>query len=186
MRKEMRYLADNNKINISDEESSTGGSNLMHENYLKLKSIAEGMLTNRYSYMKLRAPGFMDLVVERIWSNRISLSHYYEQNGDLMADPDMELIVDHKNEILRAATFQQDNLGIYQIAINGACIIDGCLADELNCFLNQWLSNIALQGHIPYKAYYDDDVMGDCYEVRFDTKGNEIKPDYIEEEDLEL
>ena len=97
----------------SNQESSIGGSNLLHENYLNLKKIVEGMLTERYRYMKLRAPGFMDLVIEKIWDNRISLSHYYEQIGDLMSDPDMEIIVDHKNEILRSATFQQDNMGFY-------------------------------------------------------------------------
>jgi hypothetical protein len=168
------------------QESSKDGSNLLHENYLKLKEIASGILDNRYSYMKLHAPGFMDLVIEKIWNNRISMSHYYEQNGDLMADPDVEIIVDSENEILRPVTFQQDNLGVYQYAYQGDTLVDENLANELNGFLSQWLDNIKLQGHIPYKAHYSEDVMGDCYEVTFDEVGNEIEPNIDEDDEIDM
>ncbi len=36
--------------------------------------------------------GFMAAVVERIGPHRYSVAHYYEQNGDLVADPDLELV----------------------------------------------------------------------------------------------
>lgn len=36
--------------------------------------------------------GFMAAVVERIGANRYSVAHYYEQNGDKIADPDLELV----------------------------------------------------------------------------------------------
>lgn len=35
---------------------------------------------------------FMPVVVERIGSNRFSVAHYYEQNGDLVPDPDLEFV----------------------------------------------------------------------------------------------
>jgi hypothetical protein len=38
------------------------------------------------------ASGFMAAVVERIGPHRYSVAHYYEQNGDLIADPDLELV----------------------------------------------------------------------------------------------
>ena len=34
----------------------------------------------------------MAVSVERIGDNRFSVAHYYEQNGDLVADPDLELV----------------------------------------------------------------------------------------------
>lgn len=173
-------------ITDTEQESSNDGSNLLHENYLKLKEIAEGILDNRYSYMKLHAPGFMDLVIEKIWNDRISMSHYYEQNGDLMADPDVEIIVDSENGTLRPATFQQDNLGVYQCAYQGNTLVDETLATELNGFLSQWLDNIKLQGHIPYKAHYSEGIMGDCYEVVFDEVGNEIEPNIDEDDELDM
>lgn len=172
-----------NKLEVT--ESSIGDSILLHENYLKLKEIAEGILTDRYRYMKLKAPGFMDLIIEKLWNNRISLSHYYQQNGDLMADPDVEIIVDQENEKLVAATFQQDNLGIYHKAYEGDELIDDYLAKELNEFLSEWLNNISEQGHIPVEAYYSDDIVIDNDICTFDEEGNEITQNNLDE-DLEL
>lgn len=37
------------------------------------------------------APGtYMAVVVERLSENTFSIAHYFEQNGDLVSDPDME------------------------------------------------------------------------------------------------
>lgn len=148
--------------------------NITHENYKRLEKIAPGILEGRYRYMKLQAPAFMDLVIEKLWPNRISLSHYYEQNGDLMSDPDMELIVDYENKTIEAATFQQDNLGIYHEAYQGENLINKDLNNELNHFLEDWLKNIGRQGHIVYKAYYADDIESANDEPFFDEQGNEI------------
>lgn len=65
MMKEKNLDKLNEKNNYVTQESSADGSNLMHENYMKLKKIAEGLLNGRYSYMKFNAPGFMDLVAEK-------------------------------------------------------------------------------------------------------------------------
>lgn len=149
-------------------------NDITHENYKKLMKIAPGILNGRYRYMKLKAPGFMDLVIEKLYENRISLSHYYEQNGDLMSDPDMELIVDQNQKTLTAATFQQDNMAIFHEAYQGDELINPDLEDELNDFLNDWLSNIVRQGHIVYKAYYSEDIDESNVEPTFDDKGHEI------------
>jgi len=183
----MRCLDNNKELNeVKNKESSDVDSILLHENYLKLKQIAEGIMTDRYHYMKLKAPGFMDLVIEKIGDNRISLSHYYEQNGDLMADPDVEIIVDHNSETARAATFQQDNMAIYQSAYNGDQLTDEYLAKELDDFLGDWLKNIKAQGHIPYKAYYSSGIMSQLNNVKFDEEGQEIVADIVEDDDLEM
>ena len=126
--------------------------------------------------MKLKAPGFMDLVIEKLYDNRISLSHYYTQNGDLMSDPDMELILDKENKTLKAVTFQQDNMGIYQNVFSGE-EENVNLATELNIFLDDWLKNIERQGHILYKAHYSEEYLSEYEEPIFDEKGIEIIPD---------
>jgi len=149
-------------------------NDIQHENYKRLLKVAPGILNGRYSYMKLRTPGFMDLVIEKLYKNRISLSHYYEQNGDLMSDPDMELIVDHKNKTLTAATFQQDNMAIYHEAYRGEELVNPDLEDDLNNFLEDWLSNISRQGHLVYKAHYSEGIDEETKEPTFDDKGNEI------------
>ena len=45
------------------------------------------------TYRKIDKTGgtFMPVVVERVGPHRFSVAHYYEQNGDLVADPDLEL-----------------------------------------------------------------------------------------------
>lgn len=186
---EKRYKGDEPPIrkhayqgNLFEDNSS---ELLKHENFNQLYDIAPGIIENRYTYMKLQAPGFMDLVIEKFWDNRISLSHYYEQNGDLMSDPDMELILDLKNETLTAATYKQDNLMIYHEAYNDTKLIDPALEIELNGFLEDWLKNIKAQGHIPYKAYYSEVAETDREEPVFDLEGNEVgmmdlKPEKID------
>lgn len=156
-------------------------TDITHENYKRLMKIAPGILNGRYDYMKLRAPGFMDLVIEKLYEGRISMTHYYEQNGDLMSDPDVELIVDTKNKTLKAATFQQDNLALYHEAYRGDTLINPDLADDLNIFLRDWLSNLGKQGHTLYKANFAEGVDEGSSEPLFDDKGNEILPELKDE-----
>lgn len=33
--------------------------------------------------------GYMDLTIEKVWENQISVAHYYKQFGDLMRDPEI-------------------------------------------------------------------------------------------------
>lgn len=66
------------------------------------------------------APGaFMAVHVEHTGDCHLgpmfSVAHYYEQNGDLMKDPDMVFICAQGEYY--PIEFQQDNLGIYQCAV---------------------------------------------------------------------
>lgn len=78
---------------------------------------------------------------------RISLSHTYLQNGDVMADPDMEIRVwlDEGWQRAEALTFQQDGLGIYQQVYPDPQHVDLRLKRQLNDFLLTWLNNIRKQ-----------------------------------------
>jgi len=42
-------------------------------------------------YMKFTSEGLMDLNVDNLLGNRISLAHNGKQNGDVMSDPDMQV-----------------------------------------------------------------------------------------------
>lgn len=100
-----------------------------------------------------KSEGYMDLCVERIKDNCLSLIHYYIQTGDKMCDPDMEVIFDSRRNIVEALTFQQDSFGIFEriyTTIGGRVKVNEGLKKELNSFLNQWLRNIKKQG---YKLY---------------------------------
>ncbi|GEM_PF-933549 len=67
-----------------------------------------------YHHLKLESSGFMPLCIEHVGSNQISLAHYYEQNGDLMRDPDVVMEIDLANKGAFPLTYQQDGLGLYQ------------------------------------------------------------------------
>ena len=62
---------------------------------------------------------FMSVHVENIGSCDLgpmfSVAHYYEQNGDLMKDPDMVFV--RSKDDYYPIEFQQDNLAIYQCAV---------------------------------------------------------------------
>ncbi|MCI0401371.1 MAG: hypothetical protein L0Z68_08750 [Gammaproteobacteria bacterium] len=61
-------------------------------------------------YAKSQVPGFMDLNLDLLSRNdeiiTVALSHYYEQNGDLILDPDIVIRIDTKNDTVEAVTFQ--------------------------------------------------------------------------------
>ena len=107
------------------------------KNYVLLEKFALPILAGDAYYMKLSCPGMMDLHVEKIEDDRIALSHYYKQNGDMMADPDMEFTFDTANRLLIAETYQQDNLSYFVTAEDSMET-----AQDLNYFASDWLQNI--------------------------------------------
>lgn len=81
------------------------------------------------------------------------MAHNYVLNGDLMADPDVEFIVDKDKELLLPQTYQQDNLQFYEVA-------DTPLKqNELNQFMNQWLKNIPEQKYKVNAIYTEKDEI---------------------------
>ena len=125
------------------------------------KAIKPFLLTvdREEGHKHFKSPGFMDLVIENLQFSDFegnpvySMSHYGEQNGDLMADPDMEFAVDDRNQRIIPRTFRNDYMGIMQevfkVAPDGIRYSDRLLVD-LDHFLWQWLQNIDDQG---FKAF---------------------------------
>ena len=67
------------------------------------------------------------------------MAHYYEQNGDLMVDPEIVFDIDSKNKTLTAVSYQQDGMGIYK-RMNQTDEQDNC-----NSFVDTWFNNISTQ-----------------------------------------
>jgi len=99
---------------------------------------------------------FMPVSVEQIFENekykQISIAHYYEQEGDLLADPEMVFIYSKALDVFYASYFKQDNLGIEEDSIimeQGE--IKGYRArmqKNHNEFANLWLKNIKHQQNL--------------------------------------
>lgn len=124
---------------------------------------------NNQDHVKLLSDGFMPLVIEKLQegiqtvygrATQYSLTHYYEQNGDAMRDPDMCFLVidlreDLKNEehlFIFPILFQQDNLGLYEESVvieNNKVTSYKPVWQKAHCtFANQWLLNIKHQGFL--------------------------------------
>ena len=124
-------------------------------NYKRLLPFIQGMGEDD-DHRRYEAPGFMPLTVEYLhFTDRhghpvYSLTHYGEQNGDLMADPDMTVAVDQDAGTVEPLTFHNDYMGVdqqvYIRAANGQLLYSRRLRSELDDFLRQWLKNLAEQG----------------------------------------
>ncbi|MHB8841733.1 MAG: ADP-ribosyltransferase-containing protein, partial [Candidatus Aquicultor sp.] len=93
--------------------------------------------------------GMMPLSVD-VLSNgprfmNIAIAHNYIQNGDVMADPDMELKIDKENGFIEALHFQQDNMGIYREVYPSGGQVNLKEKNDQNKFLTQWLKNLEEQ-----------------------------------------
>lgn len=108
----------------------------------KLANIDAILMGNAITF---QSSGFMDLHLDKLDRNKIALSHYYKQNGDMMADPDMEIAILEDN-MAEALTYQQDSLGIYQEVYPEPRQVNLKLKKQLNSFLLQWLKNLEIQG----------------------------------------
>lgn len=121
------------------------------------------------TYKKFTNEGFMPLVMEQVgelvntpWGKGqlYSLAHYYEQNGDLMRDPEMVfIVVDNRKDTkdyefigIYPQLFQLDSLDLYEESVN---IVNKTVTTYKPAwqaahvsFANQWLKNIQQQGFI--------------------------------------
>lgn len=96
----------------------------------------------RDSYMRFAAEGMMDLHVDNLLYNKISLAHNGIQNGDIMADPDIEVEILREINGARALSFQNDYLGIYHAIEDDT---PKQQKKEINIFLHDWLTNLMNQ-----------------------------------------
>ena len=136
-------------LNAEKGETPKGNLTVAQRNYRAVMELAPEVLRGEMDAKSFRAgEAFMPLTIERIGDGRIAISHYYTQNGDSLADPDMEFVFDHEAKTLNARTFQQDNLNRFDSVEQGGVVDEG-LEKELNQFASQWFKNIREQGYTP-------------------------------------
>jgi len=134
-----------------------------HTNFEGLQQFISDMLPRKIhegppvSHKRYQAAGFMPLVFERLYYTDYkgrqvySMTHYGEQNGDAMRDPDLTFSVDMDAKTIEPQTFQNDYLGLYQEVYKqdeqGRTLYSQRLRSSLDEFLWQWLKNIEQQGY---------------------------------------
>ena len=133
---------------VPSEETETELS-IPEQNYQFVMKMAGEVLRGEVDSKTFEAgAGFMPLTIEQVGDNFIAISHYYEQNGDAMADPDMEFAYDNDRKTLQARTYQQDALQRYD-EVYGDDGYNEELEEELNLFAHEWFQTIEKQGYVP-------------------------------------
>lgn len=130
----------------------------IHETiYDRLQRLFPGLENYQGDYLKLSAPGYMDLHIDILRRERsrtvISLAHNGRQNGDVMADPDMEVAIVPSMRMAEALSYQNDFIGVYQRVYPAPGKVDVAAKRKLNQFLADWLSNLLQQGHKPDREH---------------------------------
>jgi hypothetical protein len=106
--------------------------------------------------VRVEAEGFLPLVIEYQGEGPrggtlVSIAHYYEQNGDLLADPELVVEVLFPAGWWMPVSYQQDNLGIYREAVSvegDGLIVHSKLVDDLQEFMRAWDHNLREQGFV--------------------------------------
>ena len=100
---------------------------------------------------------FMAVCVEIIDETKagkiVSVAHYFEQNGDLMRDPDCTFLISDGTFTGEAGvfpiSFRQDNMGIDQEAAtvqeDGHILMHPNMQRDISTFCCQWMKNIQEQ-----------------------------------------
>jgi len=132
---------------------------IYERNFTRLQALMGQPLVDlkEHTVYRLKASGFMDLVLEVLITFPendtliLSLCHYFEQNGDLCQDPEMEVRVYLPNKerrgMVEALSFQQALPPIYQRVYPEPGKVIPLLRQQLNNFLGLWLRNLKQQGH---------------------------------------
>jgi len=100
-------------------------------------------------YLKIKSNGFMDLNIDKLSVNRIAMAHNRIVEGDVIADPDMEVLINFEYEIVYPVTYQ-DSFGYkeaYEVDETGEVVlVHEKTKKDLEEFFGQWLRNLKMQG----------------------------------------
>lgn len=93
---------------------------------------------------------FMPVCVNRLTERQYSVTHYYEQNGDLVPDPDMTFLVyPHAPDQVVPLTIQQSTghySSAYELDENDSPKTwKPAVARDITSFANMWMKNIKEQ-----------------------------------------
>lgn len=132
--------------------------------YVKFKSQKKG-------YMALNVDNLGNLTLDGEAHKLISMSHNRKQNGDLMADPDMQFAISQQGVVI-PITFQNDFTGSYDIAITNGNQINERKAEKLAEFTNIWLNNLNAQQGILEHKYTLTDIENNVIDSKFKAQIN--------------
>lgn len=157
------------------------GNTTAHTNFRRFQELFPEIVSGQYEYLQLEAgEAYYPLVIHHKYGSHYCMEHYYMQNGDRMYDPYMDFQIDKEAGTLRAFSYENSGIGVYNEAdpddpahekkING-----------FNKFFATWLNNIRSQGYEPVRA----SMMVNDEEVDVDLRPAAEAVPVVEEEQPE-
>jgi hypothetical protein len=131
------------------------------KNVAKIIRARGGLSQLARQAIRIESEGFMPLSIEHVGPSPqgaglvlISVTHYSEQNGDLMGDPDVVFDVNretYETGDWRPVSFRNDYVGSYQEAVfvrDGSVLVWPGLVRELKSFARIWDRNLKEKGFL--------------------------------------
>ena len=115
-----------------------------------------GLEALKASHIKLLNPPYMPLVVEYVGQGPrglplVSVAHYFEQNGDMMRDPEIVFEIPPGGP-WEPVSIQQDPVGVYQRAVfldeGGRLMVRPVLVRSIKALARMWDRNLKAQGFL--------------------------------------
>ena len=123
------------------------------EQLLKAHNLLEKFHSQDEFHVRFDMPHYDRLVIERL-GDLISVAHYFEQNGDPIADPDVEL--HYPTWTPTAITQAFFGYRSKFIERDGKTFVDTRFHKDVSSFLAMWARNIQAQGWAEKGKVHDD------------------------------
>lgn len=142
--------------NITEDRSNTAAQ----RNYAFLTEYAPHIMDGTLDYVRFESDTYEPLYIERISEDQIAMAHTFEQNGDLMYDPEIVFYVDDAHKMLRPMSYEQSDMGVYQRVYDAD---DDALSHpnrklerDINDMFRTWSQNLKWQEHTPVRGVKGD------------------------------
>lgn len=152
--------------------------------YQEFASIAAEILHGETQSVTLRAGSHdMDLVIERLDGIHVSMTHYFEQNGDLVSDPDIEFVINQEKQTLMPVAYTNDPQGKVLEVMDDYGDVDPQVLEELNNYCLQWFKDLRYKGYTDVKLRPQLDAdpeikLEDGHAINYDTGTIDQSYDY--------
>ena len=128
------------------------GNTTANKNFRRFQKLFPEIVSGQYDSLRLEAgDAYAPLVIYHKYGDHYCMEHYYMQNGDRMYDPYMDFLIDQETGTLRAFSYENSGISIYQEADPADLAQEKKIAG-FGRFFATWLNNIASQGYEPVRA----------------------------------
>lgn len=157
------------------------GNTTAHKNFRRFQELFPEIVSGQYEYLRLEAgEAYYPLVIHHKYGSHYCMEHYYMQNGDRMYDPYMDFRIDKEAGTLRAFSYENSGIGVYNEADPDDPAYEKAI-NGFNSFFATWLNNIRSQGYEPVRA----SMMVNDEEVDVDLRPAAEAVPVVEEEQPE-